>query len=94
MRATFPDGPTAEKNSLSSQIKKEAGRSCNLLCLGDDDREKMDSIERSVMASDPSASLKTGENDVNKNADYIYASIIDRTRKNKGLDFRYCGIDR
>ncbi|AXW55227.1 hypothetical protein CJO92_21435 (plasmid) [Ralstonia solanacearum] len=64
------------------------------LCLGDDDREKMDSVERSVMASDPSASLKTGENDVNKNADYIYASIIDRTRKNKGLDFRYCGIDR
>ncbi len=63
------------------------------LCMGDSRLEKLNSIEKSIMAGDIATSLKLKNDEIKKISDDTYSSIKNHTKNNKGLDFRYCGIE-
>ncbi|AXW64230.1 hypothetical protein CJO94_21240 (plasmid) [Ralstonia solanacearum] len=77
------------EDGLSAMVWVRVAR----ICLGDDYSGKMDSIERSIMASDFSASIKLRESDINRDAGAMYNLIATHAKNTKGLDFRYCGVE-
>ncbi|MEF9388218.1 hypothetical protein V4890_21720 [Ralstonia solanacearum species complex bacterium KE056] len=90
----YIENVVAHANTLEEWINLMAWIRVAKLCVSDGDLEKLDSIEKSIMASNISAPLKLRNTDIEKISGATYSSIKNHANNNKELDFRYCGIER